>query len=810
MKFTLGWLRDFLDTAASVEEIAEKLTAIGLEVESVTDRAASLSGFVTAEILETRPHPQADKLRLCKVNGGSGEPLSVVCGAPNARPGIKVALAPIGVTVPASGMKIKPSKIRGEESCGMLCSAEELGLGGASDGIIELPAETQIGLPLAEALGLDDPVIEIAVTPNRGDCLGVYGVARALSAADPARFVLKPLEVKKIEGGFDSPVNVEIDGAACRAFKGRYFKNISNDGATPGYMRRRLEAVGQRLISPAVDVTNYILNAFGRPLHVFDADKLQGGLRVRLAQDGERFLALDGKEYVLDGTMAVVADAAGVQAVGGVIGGMQSGCAAETKDIFLEVALFDKESVARTGRRLNVLTDSRYRFERGVDEGFVDDAVEIATRCLVEICGGEASFVVNAGGDRDCAAVGSASGRSTAGAVGTFAITFRPDSVKRLTGVDVPAEEQTAILERLGFTINGDSTVTPPSRRHDISCEADLVEEIIINHGYDKIEETPLPPFSPPAAPLQASDERISARLKRVLAAQGLSEAVCWSFVSEAQLGRFGGTDGAVKIKNPISQEWAYMRRSLLPNLLRTLAEGYARRLSDYGLFEAGCVYAGAAPEAQEPMLAGARIGYAVRPCAHSPGREASAFDAKADFFRCLAEFGVAEESCRIEAEGPSYWHPGRKASVCLGKTLLGRFGEIHPDVVDAEGIKGRVAAFELYVRPLTATQKNRKAGRPPLKLSNLQASDRDFCFVLDADARAGDLAARIRKADKERIEEVRIFDVYSGEGVPAGKKSVALTVRIRPKTDVLTDEDLKSVSENIVKAAAGCGAELR
>lgn len=792
MKFTYSWLKDFLETDAPPQTVADTLTNIGLELEALIDRAAALQGFVVAEIREARPHPDADKLQVCTVFDGEKE-RQVVCGAPNARAGIKIVLATEGAVIPNGGFTIKPSKIRGVESNGMCCSAEELGLGEDAEGIIELPQDYEAGTPFARAAGLDDIVFDIAITPNRGDCLGVYGIARDLAAAGLG--TLKTLPEGLGEGGFDCPVPVRIEaGTACSAFAGLYIKDADNSGETPALIRRRLEAIGARVISPAVDVTNYMLYSFGRPLHVFDADKLQGGLTVRQARAGEEAEVLDENSYTLSEQDTVIADDNGVQGIAGIIGGMKAATWAETKHIFLEVAMFAPERIARTGRRLNIPTDSRYRFERYVDPGFAMQGLAIAARHIQEICGGTVSRPVIAGSF----------------AVPEQEVSFTHGLTRAITGADISDEDSAAILEKLGFREKTPGVYAVPSWRADISCKQDLAEEVLRIAGYDRIEETPLPDVSAVFPAALAPGERLERRCKRALCGAGLSETVSWSFISDTAYERFGFTQ-APELANPISSEWNRMRPSLLPNLLETLAANLSRRLSDYGLFETGTVYTGITPDAQHTAVAGMRIGEARKAAPPEAARAADIFDAKADLLLCLAEAGVNPANCDIRPEGPDYYHPGRKATVRLGKTVLGTFGEIHPAIAEAAGItQTRVPAFECLLAPLAAMQKPYKAKKPPA-FSDMQASDRDFCFIVDADVPAGDIAKTLANVDKKLAEECRVFDVYQGEHIPEGKKSVALTVRLRPANAVLTDADLKAFSDKAVAAAEKrYGAVLR
>ncbi|MDE3060324.1 MAG: phenylalanine--tRNA ligase subunit beta [Pseudomonadota bacterium] len=791
MKFTLNWLKDHLDTSAPLDKITQTLTMIGLEVEAVTDRSADLNAFTVAKILHAEPHPQADKLRVCRVESDIGE-LQIVCGAPNARAGIHVVLAKEGAVIPANGMVIKKTKIRGVESNGMLCSAEELALPGDSSGIIELPATAKIGESIVGLLGLDDPVIEVAITPNRADALGVRGIARDLAAA--GLDVLKPLPVPSTKHQAPSTITVTLATPHCPQFIGCTIRGVKN-GQSPDWLRKRLEATGQKPISALVDITNYITIDLDRPLHVFDAKKLRGNLIVRDARDGETLKALNGKEYALSEGMTVIADDSGVLSLGGIIGGEESGCTEATTDVFLEVALFDPAHIAQTGRKLGIESDARYRFERGVDPAFVETGAKIAIHMIQELCGGETSQLVCAGKTPEW----------------KRSITFNPERVKTLGGVAVAADESKRILTSLGFTV--DHTVTPPSWRSDIEGEADLVEEILRIHGYDHIPATPLPmaTIGKPSLPLSQKRAQTS---RRILASRGMLEACTWSFLPEAQAKLFGGGDPKLKLINPISADLDTMRPSLLTNLLTAAKKNTFRGFKNLGLFEVGLQFHDVTPDDGQRLAAsGIRTGH-IAENSYKDGlfqhheRMADAFDAKGDMLAVLEALGLTK--FEITAHAPSWYHPGRSGALMLGKTVLGYFGEVHPALLPAFDIEGRAVAFELFLDALPTPRAKGKA-RPPLKLSDYQAVERDFAFMVDEKIPAADIIKTLAQADKQLITDIAIFDVYAGTGVEAGKKSVAIRVTLQAMDRTLSEQDIAGVSQAIIAAAAKeFGGQLR
>jgi phenylalanyl-tRNA synthetase beta chain len=800
MKFTLSWLKDYLDTDASAEEIAEALTHLGLEVEDVSNPAEKLKSFVIANVLEARQHPNADRLRVCLVDPGRGAPVQVVCGASNARTGMKGVFAPAGVHIPGTGIDLKAGTIRGEASNGMLLSERELGLSDEHEGIVDLPADAPVGQPYAAWAGLDDPVIDVAVTPNRPDALGIYGIARDLAAKRIGE--LKPIDDTAIAGTFASPVGVELrfddpDNRPCPLFIGRYFRDVRN-GPSPAWVQRRLRAIGLRPISALVDITNYITYAFARPLHVFDADKVGGAIHARLARDGETVEALDGKTYTLDSSTTVIADDNGAEGIAGIIGGAATACTPETVSVFLEAAYFDPLRTAATGRKLGINSDARYRFERGVDPAFVEIGAEIATRMILELCGGEASKLVVAGKPP----------------IRSLSIPLRMDRVRTLAGVDIPPAEQRAILEALGFTVAGtdaEAVAEAPSWRPDLYGEADLVEEIVRIYGLDKVEHVALPRIETVTGRRITPAQRRRFLATRTLAARGMNEAVTWSFVPKAQAALFGGGAAALELANPISTELSDMRPSLLPNLIAAAGRNMARGFTDLALFEVGQVYGGDRPEDERIHTSGIRRGMNGPRHWAAARRPVDVFDAKADALAVLTAVGTPSDRLQIIAEGPPWYHPGRVGSLMLGpKNRLASFGEMHPRVLAALDVAGPLVAFEIDLDAIPLP-KSQRTTRPAMDVSDLQAVARDFAFVVASDVTADRVVRAARGADKALIEAVSVFDVFSGEGIGEGKKSVAIEVTLRPRERTLTDAEIDKVSASVVAAVAkATGGELR
>ena len=787
MKFTLGWLKDHLDTQTPLEKISEALTALGLEVESVTDFGKQLAPFKVAKILAAEPHPQADRLRVCQVATGM-ETLQIVCGAPNARAGIHVVLAPIGAVIPTNGMVIKKSAIRGVESNGMLCSAEELGISGDSEGILELP-EAALGSAAAAALGLDDALIDIAITPNRADCLGVRGLARDLAAKGLG--VLKPEKAEKNTGAGISAITVALEaGDNAPYYIGRYFSGVKN-GESPIWLQNRLRAIGQKPISALVDITNYLTFDQARPLHVYDAAKLSGGLSVRAAKPGEKMTALNDKEYTLDTDILVIADQKAPVAIAGIIGGKDSGVNTETTDIFLEVAYFNPSSIRKAGQKLQIDSDAKYRFERGVDPAFLETGAEMATRMILELCGGKASELVVAGKSpwqpRE--------------------IKFDAMRCETLGGVKVAKDEAEKILKSLGLPMKSDGKFQIPSSRADIEGEADLVEEILRVKGYENIPATPLPQDENWTRPSVKPHQRVMADMRRTLAARGMTESVTFSFMHSEKAKWFGGIAPELMLLNPISAELDGMRPSILPNLMDAVHKNTARGIRNLGLFEIGPVYEGVKPEQNRLMAAGLRSGATAAKNLYKETRGIDAFDAKADLFALLS-LAINPEKATLEAIAPSHFHPGRSGSLKLGNKVLGSFGELHPALLQAWDMEETTIAFELYLDAVPAPA---KALYTKIPLSDYQAVTRDFAFVVDHAVAAETLTRAVKNAEKNLIREVTIFDIYAGKGLSEGKKSVAISVVLQAADRTLGEKEIEAAAEAIIaKAAKDAGATLR
>jgi phenylalanyl-tRNA synthetase beta chain len=797
MKFTLSWLKEHLDTTASLEEIRQRLTMLGLEVEGITNAAETLKGFVVGYVVEAKQHPNADRLRVCTVDTGSGV-VQVVCGAPNARTGMKGIFAPTGSYIPGTDLHLKASKIRGEDSNGMLCSSRELQLGDDHSGIIDLPAETRTGAPAAEALGLDDPVIEIKVTPNRGDCLGVHGIARDLAAAGVG--TLQPFKSERVKGTYASPIKWTHGCEArpdspCPIVVGRHFRGLKN-GPSPDWLQRRLKAIGLRPISILVDITNLVTFDLNRPLHVFDARKLAGDLVMRQAREGETILALDGKTYTLDPSVSVIAASPAAHGIGGVMGGEETGVQNDTTEVFLEVAYFTPIKVAATGRKLGIQSDARYRFERGIDPQSVEWGTDVATRLILELCGGEASEITRSG-------VMPKWERS---------YDLRADRVKTLTAIDVPAKATADILTKLGFGITGSGpwTAAVPSWRPDVIGEADLVEEVTRVYGFDHIPTTSLPQLSATSKPVRTPFQQRVPQARRALAARGMSEAVTWSFLPRKKAERFGGGAEDLRLLNSIDATLDTMRPSILPNLIEAAARNEARGLADPALFEVGPTYQNATPSGQRPVAAGVRHNMAVPRNWQGPARTVDAFDAKADALAVLAAIG-APDNLATHAGAPDWYHPGRSGVIKLGDRVMAHFGELHPQLAAEADLKGPVAAFEVFLDAPPLPKSKPTKARPKLVLSPFQPVERDFAFLVDAGVEAEKLVRAARNADRALISGCRVFDVYAGKGVPEGKKSLAIAVTLQPVERTLTDAEIEAVSTKIVGAVAkATGAVLR
>ncbi|HEV2551064.1 MAG TPA: phenylalanine--tRNA ligase subunit beta [Stellaceae bacterium] len=796
MKTTLAWLKTHLDTSAKLEDIVARLVMLGLEVESVDDRGKALRPFTVARVVSAEPHPNADKLRLCVVDTGR-ERVQVVCGAANARAGMLGVFAAVGTTIPRSGILLKSTTIRGVASNGMLCSAYEMGLSDDHEGIIELPEAAPIGVPFAQAIGLDDAALDIKVTPNRADCLGVRGIARDLAAAGLGR--LAPLDVTPVPGRFPSPIAVHLagpDDKACSLFLGRFIRGVRN-GPSPRWLRDRLEAIGLRPISALVDITNYVTFDLNRPLHVFDAEKIDGDLVVRGARAGESLAALNGKSYALDPEMTVIADDTEVLSLGGVIGGESTGCTEATTSVFIEAALFDPLRTAATGRKLQLQSDARYRFERGIDPEFVRPGIEIATRLVLELCGGEPSDV------------------AISGAVPKWQRDYRlrPERMRSLGGLDVASNESRRILEAVGCSVverDGAFSVTPPSWRGDIEGEADLVEEVLRIYGYDKIPAVSLPRETVLPQPALTSAQRRAQFVRRTLAARGLVEAVTFSFMPRKDAELFGAAPDTLRLANPISADLDQMRPSILPNLLQAAQRNADRGFPDAALFEVGQQYRDDTPKGEDLVAAGVRFNRTGPKRWDDPGRPVDAVLAKADALAVLSAAGLTLEAVQVSGDPPDWYHPGRAGVLRLGGKVLGYFGEIHPGVLKEMDVAGPAVGFEVFLDQVPLPRAKSRA-RPLLELSPFQPVERDFAFVVDADVPAETLLRAARGVDKKLVSEVRLFDIYTGAGLGEGKKSLAITVVLQPEEATLAEEALEAFSQRLVAAVEkATGGALR
>jgi phenylalanyl-tRNA synthetase beta chain len=783
MKFSLDWLKEHLDTDASAEALADKLTNIGLEVEALSNPAEALAPFKVAKVLTADRHPQADKLQVLTVEAGEG-PVQVVCGAPNARAGMLGVFGPPGAYIPGSDFTLGVRAVRGVESHGMMCSARELQLGEDHDGIIELAEDAPVGTAYTDYAGLNDPVFDIAVTPNRQDCMGVRGIARDLAAAGMG--TLKPLGVPQIEGSFESPVPIAIqDSDGCPAFFGRAIRGVTN-GPSPDWMQRRLKAAGQRPISAQVDITHYLTIGYGRPAHVYDIVKLNGALMARTAKPGETVMALNEKEYALEPFMTVIADDRQVHDIGGIMGGEDSGVDGTTTDVMLEVAYFTPERIARTGQALALTSDARSRFERGVDPAFLDDGLAILTGLILDICGGEPSAAIRAGQAPE----------------DPRTITFDYQRTKALGGIDIAVGRQREILESLGFGVDG-AQIRVPTWRRDVDGPADLVEEIARITGYDQIPSTPLERVAGVARPTATRSQLIERRVRRTAAARGLDEAVTWSFISEGEARAFGG--GEWSLANPISEDLKVMRPSLLPGLIAAAQRNLNRGASSLRLFELGRRYLsdGEHPTAAV-LLGGDRT---PRDWQSGKASDFTAFDAKAEVLALLDAAGAPIESLQVYPDAGPTWHPGRSATLRLGpKNIIAAFGELHPRLVREHDVPGGCVAAEIYLDAIPAARdggRARTAYAPPV----LQPITRDFAFVVPDDLAADKLVRAIAGADKTLISGVRVFDRYQPVG---GELSLAIEVTLQPIEKSFTDDEIGDIAKRIVGSAEKLGARLR
>ena len=789
MKFSLSWLKAHLDTDASLTEITDKLTDIGLELEGLENPADALRPFKVAKVIEAGPHPNADKLQLLKVDDGSDKPWQVVCGAPNAKADMIGVFGPPGTYIPGSDFTLKPAKIRDIESFGMMCSAKELELGDDHDGIIELEASAAdaVGQSYADYAQIDDPVIDVAITPNRQDCMGVRGIARDLAATGIGS--LEPLESASFDRNGSGPAVKTEDPEGCPAFYGCVVRGVNNR-TSPDWMQARLKSAGQKPINALVDITNYVMLDHGRPLHVYDVAKLNGDLVARKAKSGEKVIALNDNEYTLDETMTVIADDNGAHDIGGIMGGASTGSDETTTEVLIECAYFTPENIARTGQKLMLTSDARQRFERGVDPAFLDDGIDIATGLVLELCGGTASEVARAGTPP----------------TEQRTISYDPAKCLQLGGVDIAPEKQKATLEALGFGVADNWTITIPTWRRDVHGWQDIVEEVIRIEGLDNVPSTPLPRkpgvAKPTAAPAQMSERKA----RRAAAAHGLNEVVNWSFISEKEAAPFGGSQWA--LTSPISEDLKYMRPSMLPGLIAAAQRNKARGASSIRLFEVGRRYL---EETEHPtigiLLAGEK---SSRDWQSGGATKYDAYDVKAEVIAILAAAGAPTDKLMDFGEAGDHYHPGQSGTLRLGpKKILAAYGALHPNVTKALGLKGGAAGAEIFLDAIPLKKKSghmRDAYTPPA----LQSVTRDFAFVVDTDLPAGDLVRAVRGADKKLITDARIFDLFEGESLGEGKKSLAIEISLQPQNATLNDEDLKALTDKVVANALKLGAELR
>ena len=792
MKFTLPWLKEHLDTDASLIEIVDKLTMIGLEVENVEDKASLLKPFVIASVVSAEKHPNADRLRVCMVDTGDGKPVQVVCGAPNARAGMKGVFSAPGTFIPGKNITLTVGTIRGVESRGMLCSAAELLISDDHDGIIELPADAPVGKSYADYAGTAEPVIEINLTPNRSDCTGVNGIARDLGAANIGAF--KDRTVKPVKGTFPCPVKVTLDFGKtpplCPAFGLRLVKGVKN-GPSPEWLQKRLTAIGLRPINALVDITNFITFDRGRPLHVFDAAKVHGHLTVRRAKKGEQLLALDGKTYTLDESICVIADEKSVESLAGIMGGETSGCSETTTDVLIESALWEPLNIAQTGRKLGIQSDARYRFERGVDPAFMLPGLDLATQMVIELCGGQASEAVVAGEVKMRERV----------------VDFPLSELERLTGLKVPLTDVRRLLEKLGFFAAGQGErvkVAVPSWRGDVEGKADIVEEIVRIMGLDRVKPTPFDrgadAFKPVLTPIQVRTRKA----KRSLAARGMVEAVTWSFISKREAEMFGGGAAELALANPIAAELSDMRPSLIAGLVAAAQRNADRSLPDVALFEVGQIFKGDKPEDQLIAATGVRRALAkstgIGRHWSNGGAGVDVFDAKADALAVLTAAGAPAQSMQVVPGGPAWFHPGRSGTIQIGpQNVLGHFGELHPRTLEALDAEGPLVAFEVILDKIPEAKAKVTRAKPVLELSAFQPVERDFAFVVASGVKAGDIVRAAQSADRKLVSNVTVFDVYEGKNIEAGKKSIAIAVTIQPREKTMTDQEIEALGAKII-----------
>jgi phenylalanyl-tRNA synthetase beta chain len=789
MKFTLAWLKEHLDTDRPFGEITDKLTMIGLEVERVEDKGKLLAPFTIARVVEAKQHPNADRLRVCMVDTGTGTSIQVVCGAPNARSGMKGVFGPPGAYIPGKDITLNVGTIRGVESRGMLVSEFELKISDDHEGIIDLPDDAPVGANYAQWAGLDDPMIEINLTPNRPDCTGVHGIARDLAAADMGKF--KDAAIKPTKGEFPCPVGVTMASPElCPGFALRVVRGVKN-GPSPDWLQKRLTAIGLRPINALVDITNFITYDRGRPLHVFDAAKVHGNLTVRRARAGETLLALDGRTYTLDDTACVIADEHGVESLAGIMGGEASGCSVETADVLIESALWNPINIAQTGRKLGINSDARYRFERGVDPAFMLPGLELATRMVLDLCGGSPSEIILAGSAEAPERV----------------IDFPLAELKRLSGLTVPLPEMRRVLERLGFFVAGQSErvkIAVPSWRSDIEGKADIVEEVVRILGVDRVPSTPFDRGEAPRKPVLTPIQVRTRKAKRALAARNLVEAVTWSFISRAHAELFGGGKPELALANPIAADLSDMRPSLIPGLIAAAQRNADRGFPDAGLYEVGQVFRGDAPQDQFTAAAGVRRALAKpsgigRHWSKRDG-EVDALDAKADALAVLIAAGAPPQALQVVPGGPAWFHPGRSGAIQIGpQNVLGHFGELHPRALEALDVEGPAVAFEIILERIPEQKAKTTRAKPALDLSPFQPVERDFAFVVERNVKAADIVRAAQSADRKLISGITVFDIYEGTGIEPGKKSIAIAVTLQPRERTMTDAEIEALAAKIV-----------
>jgi phenylalanyl-tRNA synthetase beta chain len=789
MKFTFAWLKEHLETDRPLGDIADKLTMIGLEVEHIEDKGKELAPFLIARVVEAKQHPNADRLRVCMVDTGDGKPIQVVCGAPNARTGMTGVFVPPGAYIPGKDMTLSVGTIRGVESRGMLVSEFELKISDNHEGIIELPEDAPIGANYAQWAGLDDPVIEINLTPNRPDCTGVHGIARDLAAAEMGKF--KDAAIKPIKGEFACPVAVKIESPdLCPAFALRLVRGVKN-GPSPQWLQKRLIAIGLRPINALVDITNFMTYDRARPLHVFDAAKVRGSLTVRHAQDGETLLALDGKTYKLDNNVCVIADQEGVESLSGIMGGEKTGCSETTTDVLIESALWNPANIAQTGRKLGINSEARYRFERGVDPAFTLPGLELATKMVIELCGGTPSEITVVGSTHADERI----------------IDFPLSETKRLAGLSVALPELRRVLERLGFFAAGQGErlkVAVPSWRPDVYGKADVVEEIVRILGVDRVPLTPFERGDAPRKPVLTPIQLRTRKAKRALATRNLVEAVTWSFIDKKQAELFGGGKPELALANPIASDLSDMRPSLIPGLIAAAQRNADRGFADSALFEVGQIFRGDQPSDQFIAAAGVRRALA-KPSGigrhwSAKNGEVDAFDAKADVLAALIAAGAPPQALQVVPGGPAWFHPGRCGTIQIGpQNVLGHFGELHPSALEALDVEGPLVAFEVILERIPEPKAKATRAKAALDLSAFQPVERDFAFVVERGVKAADLVRAAAGVDRKLITGVTVFDVYEGIGIAPDKKSIAIAVTIQPRERTMTDAEIEALAAKIV-----------